>query len=129
MIQRHICVYGRDKYLYSGGLIDHFKYFEQHVQKFVHYKDRNLTLYLVLLHMNGLLLHLALAQARIHGNAVSEAGDSGRNFTIFSPVCIFCLLPACEWPLLAGSACAALAQSAAQAGSADWSQTCRGGLQ
>ena len=58
-------------------MIDHFKYFEQqkYVQKFVHYKDRNLILLDIAqnLHMNGLLLHLALAQARIQGNAVSEA--------------------------------------------------------
>ena len=49
------------------------------MQKFVHYKDRNLILLDIAynLHMNGLLLHLALAQARIHGNALSEAQAQG----------------------------------------------------
>ena len=47
--------------------------------------------------MNGLLLHLALAQARTHGNAVSgaQAGDGEKLYHFFSAL-HFLSLSACE---------------------------------
>ena len=48
--------------------------------------------------MNGLLLHLALAQARTHGNAVSgaQAGDREKLDHFFSAPLYFLSLSACE---------------------------------
>ena len=107
-------------------MIDHFKYFEQqkYVQKFVHYKDRHLILLDIAqnLHMNGLLLHLALAQARIQGNAVSEAqaqGTRGETLPFFLRFAFFVSGPRVSGrysPGQAGAACAAWAQSAGCAG-------------